>query len=240
MPDSTPRLTAPLPHAVLWDMDGTLVDTEPYWITAEMELAARAGGTWTHEDGLLLVGNDLVLSAQMMRERAGVPGTDAEIVEQLLELVITQVHDLGIPWRPGAQQLLGEIRAANIPCALVTMSYASLASVVVDALPLGAFDSVITGDAVTNGKPHPEPYLSAVTALAVEAQACIAIEDSRAGIASAEAAGVTTLAVEFLVPIDAAERRSRIASLEHITLADLRRIAAGEVIDHLALDAASS
>ena len=240
MLDRTPHLTAPLPHAVLWDMDGTLVDTEPYWITAEMELARRAGGTWTHEDGLLLVGNDLVVSAQMMRERAGVPGTDAEIVQQLLELVIAQVHELGIPWRPGAQELLSDIRAADIPCALVTMSYASLAGVVVDALPPHTFNSVITGDAVANGKPHPEPYLAAVAALEVEAHACIAIEDSRAGIASAEAAGVTTLAVEFLVPIDAAAQRSRIASLEHITLADLRRIAAGEVIDHLSLDAASS
>ena len=182
----------------------------------------------------------LVVSAQMMRERAGVPGTDAEIVEQLLELVIAQVNELGIPWRPGAQDLLSDIRAANIPCALVTMSYASLASVVVNALPPHTFDSVITGDAVANGKPHPEPYLAAVAALAVEAHTCVAIEDSRAGIASAEAAGVTTLAVEFLVPIDAAAQRSRIASLEHITLADLRRIAAGEVIDHLSMDTASS
>lgn len=240
MPDSTPRHTAPLPHAVLWDMDGTLVDTEPYWITAEMELAARAGGTWTHEDGLLLVGNDLVVSAQMMRERAGVPGSDAEIVEQLLGLVIAQVHELGIPWRPGAQQLLSELRGARIPCALVTMSYESLASVVVEALPPGTFDSVITGDAVSNGKPHPEPYLAALSALAVEAHACVAIEDSHAGIASAEAAGIPTLGVEFLIPIAAAEKRSRIASLEHITLSDLRRICTGEVIDHLAVDAASS
>lgn len=217
----------------MWDMDGTLVNTEPYWINAELELAARDGGHWTHEDGLTLVGNDLIVSAQKLRERGGVKGTDIEIVNDLLERVIAQVKTHGIPWRPGAQALLAEVVAAGIPCALVTMSYANLAGVVIDGLPAGTFDAVVTGEVVTNGKPHPEPYLVAAEKLSVEPRTCVAIEDSPTGIRSAEAAGMPTLGVKFLVDIEESPGRSRAKSLEQISLADLRRIAAGEVLELL-------
>lgn len=222
-----------LPAAVMWDMDGTLVDTEPYWIHAELELAERDGGHWTHEDGLTLVGNDLIFSAQQLRERGGIKGTDLEIVNDLLERVIAQVREHGIPWRPGAQQLLQSITAAGIPCALVTMSYANLAGVVAEALPAGTFSAIVTGDMVANGKPHPEPYLTAAAALGVEPAECVALEDSVTGITSAEAAGMKTLGVKFVVPIPAAPKRSRVDSLEQVTVEDLRSIAAGTVIDLL-------
>lgn len=222
-----------LPAAVLWDMDGTLVNTEPYWINAELELAARDGGHWTHEDGLTLVGNDLIVSAQQLRERGGVKGTDIEIVNDLLERVIAQVRAHGIPWRPGAQALMAEVRAAGIPCALVTMSYASLANVIVDGLPAGTFDAVITGEVVSKGKPDPEPYLVAAAALNVNPRECVAIEDSPTGIRSAEAAGVPTVGVKFLIDIQDAPGRSRLRSLEQINLNDLREIAAGRVVDLL-------
>lgn len=217
----------------MWDMDGTLVDTEPYWIHAELELAARDGGQWTHEDGLTLVGNDLIFSAQQLRERGGIKGTDEEIVADLLSRVIAQVREHGIPWRPGAQALLAAITAAEIPCALVTMSYANLANVVVEGLPAGSFHAVITGDMVSNGKPHPEPYLTAAQTLQVDPSLCVAIEDSVTGLTSAETAGMRTLGVKFLVDIPAASARSRVATLEHINVDDIRAIAAGTVIDKL-------
>ena len=220
-----------LPAAVLWDMDGTLVNTEPYWINAELELAARDDGHWTHEDGLTLVGNDLIYSAQQLRERGGVKGSDLEIVEDLLERVITQVRTHGIPWRPGAQASMKAVRDAGIPCALVTMSYLNLASVIVEGLPAGTFADVITGEVVKFGKPHPEPYLMAAEKLGVEISQCVAIEDSPTGIASAEAAGAKVLAVKFLVDIPPAPGRSRVASLETIGVEEIRAIAHGEVID---------
>src|SRR5947208_9589345 len=161
-------------------MDGTLVDTEPSWMAAEYALAARYGGAWSDADGLELVGSDLLDSARYMRRRMGINVTPEQIVEELLDEVTEQVERV-VPWRPGAQELLASLREAGVPCALVTMSYARLTDAVVSALPPGTFGAVVTGDAVRNGKPHPEPYLTAARLLGVAPQDCLAIEDSPAG-----------------------------------------------------------
>lgn len=221
----------PLPRAVLWDMDGTLVNTEPYWIAAELALAERDGGTWTPADGLSLVGSSLTVAAQQLRERAGVRGTDAQIIDDLLDRVVEQVRVHGVPWRPGAVEMLAGLRRAGVPCALVTMSYAALAREVVAAAGEGTFQVVLTGDQVTRGKPDPEPYLTAAARLGVPPDRCVAIEDSPTGIASAEAAGARVIGVQLLVPVLAAPGRSRLAQLDQIGVEDLRRVLAGQVID---------
>lgn len=212
-------------------MDGTLVDTEPYWIDAERTLVERAGGQWTHADTEITVGAKLTFTAQHLRKVAPVPGTDDEIVEAMLELVIASVHARGVPWRPGALELLAELAANEVPCALVTMSYRSLAETVVGELPAGYFQLLITGDEVKEGKPHPEPYLTAAAELGVDPQKCVALEDSRTGVASAEAAGVKTVAIPLVIEIAAAPNRSRLNSLTELDLDGLSRILAGEVID---------
>jgi HAD superfamily hydrolase (TIGR01509 family) len=173
-------------------MDGTIVDTEPSWVAAEYALATRYGGVWSDEDGLALVGSDLLASGRYIRERMGIDLAPEQIVEELLDAVIEQVEQV-VPWRPGARELLASLRAAGVPCALVTMSYARFAAPIVAALPPGTFDAVITGDAVDRGKPHPEPYLAAARALDVLAGECLAIEDSDTGATSAAAAGCTVL-----------------------------------------------
>ena len=227
----------PLPEAVLWDMDGTLVDTEPYWMAAERELVAAHGGTWSHEDALSLVGNPLVVSARILRERGGVDLTDEQIVEFLIGRVIDQVR-VEVPWQPGARELLAALRDAGVPCALVTMSYRSLAEPVVELAPEGAFSVLVCGDEVERGKPDPEPYLLAAQHLGVDVTRCVAIEDSPAGIASARAAGAATLGVEAVVPVLPAPGLSRTPSLELVDLGLLARLVSGEVVDLMADDAA--
>ena len=181
-------------------MDGTLVDTEPCWIAAEYALAARYGGVWSDDDALELVGSDLLDSGRYMRDRMGIDVAPEQIVAELLDAVIEEVeHD--VPWRAGARELLASLRAAGVPCALVTMSYARFAAPIVGALPPGTFDVVITGDAVDRGKPHPEPYLAAARALDVLAGDCLAIEDSRTGATSAAAAGCTVLVAPLHVDV---------------------------------------
>ena len=101
---------APFPHAVLFDMDGTLVDTEPYWIEAEFALAETYGGTWSHEHALNLVGNDLIESGRYIREHMGIGLEPAQIVEELLDGVIERV-ERQVPWRPGAVELLADLLA---------------------------------------------------------------------------------------------------------------------------------
>jgi HAD superfamily hydrolase (TIGR01509 family) len=191
-----------LPKAVLWDMDGTLVDTEPYWMECEHRLAATYGGTWTHEDSLAVVGADLIDAATYMREHMGIDRTPLQIIEELLDGVVVMVKER-VPWQPGARELLAELRAAQVPCVLVTMSWRRFVDPVVDALPEHSFDSVICGDEVTRGKPHPEPYLAAAALVGCAPEETLAIEDSPTGAASASAAGCRVLVVPSHVEVPA-------------------------------------
>ncbi|HYN32256.1 MAG TPA: HAD family phosphatase [Ilumatobacteraceae bacterium] len=211
--------------AVLWDMDGTLVDTEPYWIDSEFELVAQYGGTWTTADAHSIVGYDLLDAGHELRTRGGVEMESAEIAKWLLDCVIARVAD-ELPWRPGARELLAECNTEGVPCALVTMSWRPLADAVILASPEGSFAVSITGDEVTNGKPDPEPYLTAAAALGVDPRACVAIEDSPTGVASAVAAGCATLGVPHVVPVAAAPGLTIVDSLAGVNLAQLRRLRA--------------
>ncbi len=186
--------------AVLWDMDGTLVDTEPYWIAAELALAARYGGAWSAEQGLDLVGRDLLDSARHIREHMRIDVEPEQIVDELLDSVIEQVEQ-AVPWRDGARELLGSLREADVPCALVTMSYARFVEPILASLPDDTFAAVVTGDVVDRGKPHPEPYLAAARRLDVLASECLAIEDSDTGVRSAVAAGCRVLVAPLHVTV---------------------------------------
>jgi HAD superfamily hydrolase (TIGR01509 family) len=206
-------------------MDGTLVDTEPYWIEEETLLVTEYGGTWTEEDAHTLVGNELITSANYIRDVGGVPLPAEEIIDRLLERVIVRVQQ-HMPWRPGARELLAELNQQGVPCALVTMSYQSLAQAVIATLPAGSFLTVVAGDDVVNGKPHPEPYLTAAARLGIAPEQCVAIEDSLTGVTSAEAARVPELAVEHLVPIPPGPGRTVVTTLKGWTAADLGTLAA--------------
>jgi HAD superfamily hydrolase (TIGR01509 family) len=213
------------PAAVLWDMDGTLVDTEPYWIAVETELVEAHGGTWSHAQALDLVGNELIVSATMLRDGSGIDLEPEVIVERLLDGVVARV-ERSVPWRPGARELLEELRQAGVPCALVTMSYQRFVAPVLAALPEGSFAVVVTGDQVEFGKPHPEPYLQAAQQLGVRAEDCVAIEDSNTGARSAEAAGCLVLVVENHVPVAPGTRRVFRETLASIGLEQLRTLEA--------------
>lgn len=206
-------------------MDGTLVDTEPYWIETEFALVSEHGGTWSMEHALNLVGNDLLVSGEYIRTHGGIDLSAEEIVDRLLDGVIARVED-EVPWRPGAPDLLARLVEAGVPCGLVTMSWARFVAPVLAALPAGSFRTVVTGDRVTIGKPHPEPYLAAAAALGVDPADCVAIEDSNTGAKSAEAAGCTVLVVPNHVPVLEGERRVFRDTLEGLTLADLADLAA--------------
>jgi HAD superfamily hydrolase (TIGR01509 family) len=206
-------------------MDGTLVDTEPYWIAAEYALVESFGGTWTDAHAHALVGNALLDSAAYIRQHGGVELDPPVIVERLLDEVVRAARH-AMPWRPGAVALLTELSKRGVPCGLVTMSYARLARTVTERLHADAFATVVTGDEVLDGKPHPEAYLTAAARLGVDPARCIAIEDSPAGVASAEAAGCLVIAVPHNVPLAAAPGRVLVESLTEVTvdrLDDLQR-----------------
>ena len=212
------------PAAVLWDMDGTLVDTEPYWIECERALVESHGGTWRQEDAMALVGNNLADAGRYIRDVGGVALTPEQIVDVLLDGVVERVEQ-HVPWRPGALDLLTALRDEGMPCALVTMSYERFVEPVLRRLPKGSFDVVVTGDAVSQGKPHPEPYLHAARLLGVDPAHCVAIEDSDTGARSAEAAGCLVLVVVNHVPVARSDRRVFRESLDSLDVAGIRTLA---------------
>lgn len=210
--------------AVLWDMDGTLVDTEPYWFEIEGELADEFNGTWGQQDMHSIIGFDLIDGATELRDRGGVRLEPEQIVERLLDGVIRRVAD-HLPWMPGAAELLAECKESSVPCALVTMSWRRLADAAIKSAPPGSFSASVAGDEVARGKPNPEPYVAAAAALGVDPRQCVAIEDSPTGVASALAAGCATLGVPHVVPLAPAAGLTIVDSLVGVGLDDLRRFA---------------
>jgi len=208
---------------VLWDLDGTLVDTEPIWMAGEHALADEHGAVWTDEDGLKLVGNSLIDAGHYIRARLGVDLSPEQIVDQLVERVASSLAE-HVPWRPGAVELITALADEGVPQALVTMSYESIAAPVVAALP---FQAVVTGDRVTHGKPHPEPYLRAAELLGVDAADCVAIEDSVTGATSANAAGCFVIVVPHVVNVPEAPRRVLVRTLDGLLPGDVHALAGG-------------
>lgn len=214
-----PAASTLLPAAVLWDLDGTLIDSEPYWMAEETALVESYGGVWTEELAAKLVGSALLDSADFIRANSLVTMEPYDIVETLQAGVVRRLGKR-IPWRPGARELLAALREAEVPCALVTMSWRPMVDAVVAQLP-GMFAATLSGDEVTNGKPHPEPYLLGAQALGVPIEDCIAIEDSETGVASAYASGAATIAVPLVVDPKSRPGLAKIPTLAGLTPSDL-------------------
>ena len=216
------RTLSQAPAAVLWDMDGTLVDTEPYWMEAERELVEAYGGEWPEEHAKAVVGFDLLDSADYIREHGGVPLEPEAIVDHLLDGVIARLRG-NIPWRPGARRLLRELNHAGVPCALVTMSWRRMVDPVVAALAPGSFEAVITGDEGPSGhgKPKPTPYLMAADLCDADPRDCVAIEDSPTGVRSARSAGCRVLGVPNVRSLDGLRGLTIVDSLRDVTMEDL-------------------
>lgn len=209
------------PKAVLWDMDGTLIDSEPHWLKSERRLAEKLGGSWSEQDGLEMVGLSLTASTKLFAEKLGVDMSHEEILSELTASV-SQSLEKEILWRPGAQELLRLLRKKGVKTALVTMSLRHMAKQVVDAIPFNAFDVIVAGDDVVHGKPHPEPYLKAASLLGVKPEECVAFEDSISGILSAEAAGTKAVGIPNVMIIPEREDRILWDSLEGKTMKDLK------------------
>jgi HAD superfamily hydrolase (TIGR01509 family) len=196
-------VTTQFPAAVLFDMDGTIIDSEPYWMIAETELVEEHGGTWSDEQGYALVGSGLWNSAAEL-QKAGVDLSADDIVHRLSERVLEQVA-ASVPWRPGVRELFKELLDAGIPCALVTMSLRmnaeALAEAVAAELGQPFFLAIVAGDDVSQPKPHPEAYLKGALALGVAIGDCVALEDSSYGAASAFSAGAVTIGIPLHVDI---------------------------------------
>jgi HAD superfamily hydrolase (TIGR01509 family) len=211
-------------HAVLWDMDGTLVDSEKVWAEVQIELLGSLGAIWTVDDCVGLIGSDLrdAVKVWMSRIPAGAI-TAEELAERMFRAVVDALKQ-DVEFRPGALELLQALRKEEVPCALVSASYRVMIDAVLSHVPPDLFDVVVAGDEVTNGKPHPEPYLTAAQHLGVDPRQCVVIEDSNTGAQAGTAAGAYVVAVPQWVTIPDAPRRLVVDSLEPLSPESLRRL----------------
>ncbi|WP_405826137.1 HAD-IA family hydrolase [Streptomyces sp. NBC_01390] len=202
-------------QAALFDMDGTLVDTERLWWEAVEQVAGRP---LTEADQPDVLGRPVEHTADWLAAATGAePGRlAAELHREFAARVRT-----GIVPRPGALDLLDALAEAGVPTALVTASPRAVADTVLKALGASRFAVSVTADDTEHTKPAPDPYLAACHALGVDPAACVAVEDTETGVASAEAAGCAVLAVPSLAPIEAAPGRTVLTSLAGVTVAQL-------------------
>jgi HAD superfamily hydrolase (TIGR01509 family) len=202
-------------EAVLFDMDGVLVDSEPVWYDVEMALVESMGGAWSKEDQAKCIGGTVDWFCRYVIELTGSTRTPEDVEAEILASMAARFTD-ALTIHEGALELVDAVRALGARTALVTSSYRSLVDPALHWLGTHRFDAVITGDEVTNGKPHPEPYLAACRAVGVEPAAAVVIEDSVSGVRSAEAAGCTVVAVPSVTPIEPTDRRHVVASVAAI------------------------
>lgn len=214
-------------QAVLWDMDGLMVDSEPLWTVAETELARSLGGSWNDEVKALVVGTRLDVAVPRILTYFGAALTPSQIAathDWLLQRMV-ELFSRELVLLPGVEQLMKALTAENVPMALVSSSYRVLVDAVLAHGP-GPFRTTLAGDEVIKGKPDPEPYLTAVARLGVDPTRCVVLEDSPAGVASGEAAGCAVLAVPSVagVRLSSGPRRLVVPTLEDMSVDSLRAL----------------
>jgi HAD superfamily hydrolase (TIGR01509 family) len=204
-------------RAVVFDMDGLLLETEDLWHASESELFERHGVAFTREDQLALIGTGAEVSSRYYAERLGLP---AERGPQLFEEMIGLMHERvrrQVEARPGARELVGELRRLRVPLALASNSPRYLAD---DALATAgladAFEVIVTADDVEHPKPAPDIYLLACERLGVPAPQALALEDSASGVTAAKAAGLACIAVPMFAETDVSAADQVVDSLERL------------------------
>ncbi|WP_087003455.1 HAD family phosphatase [Gulosibacter sp. 10] len=216
-------MTANAPAAVLWDMDGTLVETESYWIEAQSDLLDRFSlPPLTPEQDAALIGSSLPAAAELFRS-LGVPLEVPEIGEFVSERVIARIEG-GLTRRPGAQELLDDLRAHGVPTAIVTNSGRRIVDAVLPHLGGHEFEHIVTCEDVRRGKPDPEGYLLAARRLGVPSEGCIVLEDSINGLGGAVAAGAVPIGIPFEIELEDTERYLRVDTLEGVGWSRLREL----------------
>lgn len=211
--------------AVLFDMDGLLVDTEPLWFEVETEVMSRLGGEWSTADQAKLVGGSLHATLDYVLGKALHPVPRDVLADWMLDGMVAKVRRGPVTLRPGAAALLAEVKAAGVPHALVTSSERIIMEAVFAATGL-SFALTVCAEDVTRIKPDPEPYLLATKLLGVDPAASVVLEDSPNGVAAAEAAGCQAIAVPNVTPVPSAPGRIIISSLADLSLPKLESLMA--------------
>jgi HAD superfamily hydrolase (TIGR01509 family) len=213
-------------QAVLFDMDGLLVDSEPLWLEVETAIMARLGSPWGPADQAHLIGGSLPKSTDYMQRKAARPVAREVLAEWLTQGMAALIRERGVRLMPGAARLLAGIEAAGIPFALVTSAEREIMAATLDSIGV-RFPATVCAADVTRKKPDPEPYLRAAALLGAEPGRCAALEDSPPGLAAAHAAGCAVIAVPS-VPPPPGLARLIVPSLRVVDVDTLHQVVAGQ------------
>jgi len=209
------------PAAVLFDMDGTLIDSEPVWFETEVGLLAELGYELGPEHSPYVLGQPNEVACKYLLNVSGLPLTWQELSARI-EAAMVPILSQGVELLPGVKELLVELAAAGVPTALVSASPRSIVDACLGGIGADFFRHTVSGNDVARAKPDPEPYLLAARLLGVPPQDCVVIEDSPIGTASGAAAGCRVLSVPHAgTPIAPHPRVTRAATLEGVDLAFL-------------------
>ena len=204
-------------RAVVFDMDGLLLDTETLWHAAEVELFRRHGGEFTWDDKMTVIGTSYEFTADYFADRLGRPRSDGpDLVREMIELMHGLVRRT-VDARPGAVELVDRLRTDGIPLALASNSPRFLVDDALATAGLGeAFDTIVTSDDVERAKPDPDIYLLACERLGVDPADALALEDSASGVTAAKAAGLTVIGVPQFAETDVSAADRVVDSLEEL------------------------
>jgi HAD superfamily hydrolase (TIGR01509 family) len=200
--------------AVVFDMDGLLLDTEVLWQKAEEALFAAHGGVFSHEDKMRVIGTSFEFTASYFAERLGEPPERGpELVEEMNETMFAAVQR-DVVGRPGALELVARLRG-RVPLGLASNSSRRLVDAALASAGLtDAFAAIVTSEDVMHAKPAPDIYLEACRRLGSAPDETLALEDSASGVAAAKAAGLTCIAVPQYAETDVTAADRVIDSLE--------------------------
>ncbi len=188
--------------AVIFDMDGLLIDSEPKWDQARTDMAARLGRSWNEDDHAAIMGVSTEEWATYMRDRWELETSLEEIIQEVVERM-RDIYNEQIPFREGAIEAV-DLAAAHYRTALASGSERSLIDLVTSSPELsGKFEIILSADQVERGKPHPDVYLETAKRLSVDVEKCVCLEDSKNGILSGLNAGMKVIAVpDERFPVD--------------------------------------
>jgi HAD superfamily hydrolase (TIGR01509 family) len=206
--------------AIFFDMDGTLVDSEPLWLEAEIEVMLREGCVWTAEDQLACLGGPRAKTERIMQEKCGKQMPDNYFGDQLDDLMESKLAEK-LKLVPGTLELLAECKENDLTFGLVTASGGRLMNVVLKSFPADIFDVVISGDDVEKSKPDPQPYLMAAERLSVDIKKSVVIEDSVTGVTAGLASGAQVIGIPHLVNLPKHENLRVVSKLSDITYSNL-------------------
>jgi HAD superfamily hydrolase (TIGR01509 family) len=188
--------------AVLWDMDGTLVDSEKLWDVSLQALYGRLGGELSAEVRETTVGSSSEGLMRIVYTDLGLDQDPVAMEESAdwLHEYTGELFERGLTWLPGAREMLDALTEAGVPMALVTNTRRGLTERALKSIGSHYFSVSVCGDEVEHAKPAPDPYLRAAELHGVAAADCVAIEDSHWGLESARAAGMRTIAITHTYP----------------------------------------